>query len=89
MPLSLLDEKKYDAAGNEFVYSRFRNRTNPYWTIAEQFQNIRRDRLFGNLALKYNLTPWLFVQGRVGQDYWSRDQDFNKKTTKNNYNRQN
>ncbi|HOY19780.1 MAG TPA: TonB-dependent receptor [Haliscomenobacter sp.] len=29
------------------------------------------------MALKYNLTPWLFVQGRVGQDYWSRDQDFN------------
>lgn len=77
MPFDLLDEKKYDAAGNEFVYSRFRNRTNPYWTIAEQFQNIRRDRLFGNLAVKYNLTPWLFIQGRVGQDYWSRDQDFN------------
>lgn len=77
MPLSLLDEKKYDANGNEFVYSRFRNRTNPYWTIAEQFQNIRRDRLFGNMAIKYNLAPWLFVQGRIGQDYWSRDQDFN------------
>ncbi|MBU6169485.1 MAG: SusC/RagA family TonB-linked outer membrane protein [Bacteroidetes bacterium] len=77
MPLSLLDEKKYDAAGNEFVYSRFRNRTNPYFTLAEQFQNIRRDRVFGNIAVKYNLTPWLFIQGRVGQDYWSRDQDFN------------
>ena len=77
MPLSLLDEKKYDASGNEFVYSRFRNRTNPYFTLAEQFQNIRRDRVFGNIAVKYNLTPWLFIQGRVGQDYWSRDQDFN------------
>ncbi len=77
MPLDLLDAKKYDSAGNEFVYSRFRNRTNPYWTIAEQFQNIRRDRIFGNISLKYNLTPWLYVQGRVGQDFWSRDQDFN------------
>ena len=77
MPLSLLDEKKYDANGNEFVYSRFRNRTNPYFTLAQQFQNIRRDRVFGNIAVKYNLTPWLFIQGRVGQDYWSRDQDFN------------
>jgi TonB-linked SusC/RagA family outer membrane protein len=77
MPLSLMDEKKYNAAGNEYIYSRFMNRTNPYFTLAEQFQNIRRDRLFGNLSVKYNFTPWLFVQGRVGQDYWSRDQDYN------------
>ena len=77
MPLSVLDENKYDADGNEYVYSRFRNRTNPYFTLAEQFQNIRRDRLFGNLNLKYDILPWLYVQGRVGQDYWSRDQDYN------------
>lgn len=77
MPLSLMNEKKYNAAGNEFIYSRFMNRTNPYWTLAEQFQNIRRDRVFGNVSVKYNLLPWLYVQGRVGQDYWSRDQDYN------------
>ena len=81
MPLELLDEKKYDASGNEFVYSRFRNRTNPYFTLAEQFQNIRRDRLFGNLNLKYDILPWLYVQGRIGQDYWSRDQDYNNYPT--------
>ncbi len=77
MPLDLLDEKKYDANGNEFVYSRFRNRTNPYFTLAEQFQNIRRDRIFGNISAKYDILPWLFIQGRVGEDYWSRDQEIN------------
>nr|WKN40391.1 SusC/RagA family TonB-linked outer membrane protein [Tunicatimonas sp. TK19036] len=77
MPLDLLDANKYDANGNEAVYSRFRNRTNPYFTLAEQFQNIRRDRIFGNISIKYNILPWLYVQGRVGQDYWSRDQDAN------------
>jgi TonB-linked SusC/RagA family outer membrane protein len=77
MPLDLLEAKKYNAAGNEFIYSRFQNRTNPYFTLSEQFQNIIRDRVFGNLSVKYNLLPWLFVQGRVGQDYWSRDQDYN------------
>jgi TonB-linked SusC/RagA family outer membrane protein len=77
MPLELLDQKKYNAAGNEYIYSRFQNRTNPYWVLAEQFQNIRRDRTFGNISAKYNLTPWLNVQARVGQDYWSRDQDYN------------
>lgn len=77
MPMDLLNEKKYNAQGNEYIYSRFMNRTNPYWTLAEQFQNIRRDRIFGNVALKYKVLPWLSVQGRVGQDYWSRDQDYN------------
>ncbi|MBK9509057.1 MAG: SusC/RagA family TonB-linked outer membrane protein [Cytophagaceae bacterium] len=77
MPWDLLDQKKYDAAGNEFVYSRFRNRTNPYFVLAEQFHNISRDRMFGNIALKYQLTNWLFLQGRVGQDFWSRDEDYN------------
>ena len=77
MPLDVLRDNRYDANGNEAVYSRFRNRTNPYFTLSDQFQNIKRDRIFGNIALKYYLTDWLFVQGRVGQDYWSRDQDYN------------
>ena len=72
-----MEAKKFNAAGNEYIYSRFQNRTNPYFTLPEQFQNIIRDRLFGNISVKYNLLPWLFVQGRVGQDYWSRDQDYN------------
>lgn len=77
MPLEVLDANKYNAQGNEYIYSRFMNRTNPYWVLAEQFNNIRRDRLFGNITLKYNILKWLYVQGRVGQDYWSRDQDYN------------
>ncbi|MDF2193770.1 SusC/RagA family TonB-linked outer membrane protein [Paraflavitalea sp. CAU 1676] len=77
MPLSVLDANKFNAAGNEYPWSRFTNRTNPYWVLASQFHNIRRDRLFGNVALKYNLLPWLSVQGRMGQDYWSRDEDVN------------
>ncbi|HKH63076.1 MAG TPA: SusC/RagA family TonB-linked outer membrane protein [Flavitalea sp.] len=77
MPLDVLDANKYNAQGNEFIYSRFMNRTNPYWVLAEQFQNIRRDRIFGNITLKYDILSWLYIQGRVGQDYSSRDQDFN------------
>lgn len=77
MPLSVLNENKYNAQGNEYSWSRFTNRTNPFWVLAEQFHNIKRDRLFGNVALKYNILPWLSVQGRFGQDYWSRDEDVN------------
>jgi TonB-linked SusC/RagA family outer membrane protein len=81
MPLSLFEEKYANADGNEYVYSRFMNRTNAYWVLNRQFQNIRRDRIFGNISAKYNLTDWLYVQGRVGQDYWSRDQDYNNFAT--------
>ena len=77
MPLSVLEANKYNEQGNEYIYSRFMNRTNPYFTLSDQFQNIRRDRIFGNLSVKYDITKWLFVQGRIGQDYWSRDQDYN------------
>jgi outer membrane receptor protein involved in Fe transport len=77
MPLDVLAANKYDADGNEFVYSRFRNRTNPYWVLAEQFNRVRRDRIFGNITLKYDILSWLYIQGRIGQDYWSRDQEVN------------
>lgn len=78
MPLSVLNDNKYNpATGNEYIFSRFMNRTNPYWVMAEQFHNIKRDRIFGNFSMKYNLLSWLFVQGRFGQDYWSRDEDVN------------
>jgi TonB-linked SusC/RagA family outer membrane protein len=77
MPLSVLEANKYNAQGNEFIYSRFMNRTNPYWVLAEQFHNIKRDRIFGNVSAKYNLLPWWWIQGRFGQDYWSRDEDVN------------
>ncbi|NDV44718.1 SusC/RagA family TonB-linked outer membrane protein [Flagellimonas sediminis] len=77
MPLDVLEANKFDENGNEYVYSRFRNRTNPYFTLSEQFNNIKRDRIFGNIALKYNILPWLNAQLRGGQDYWSRSQDYN------------
>lgn len=77
MPLNVLNENKYNAQGNEYGWTRFTNRTNPYWVLAEQFHNIKRDRIFGNVTLKYNLLSWLNVQGRFGQDYWSRDEDVN------------
>ena len=83
MPLSVLDANKYKpAVGNEYpyseyIFSRFMNRTNPYWLIEEQFHNIKRDRIFGNITVKYNILSWLSIQGRFGQDYWSRDEDVN------------
>ncbi len=77
MPLDVWKENAYDEIGDEIVYSRFRNRTNPYFVLDKQFNNITRDRVFGNASLNYKFFPWLFGQVRAGQDYWSRDQDYN------------
>jgi TonB-linked SusC/RagA family outer membrane protein len=76
MPLSALHDNIYNAAGGEYPWSSFTNRGNPYFILNEVKQNIRRDRIFGNISAKYDITKWLFAQVRVGQDYWSRDQDY-------------
>ncbi|MGV3561160.1 SusC/RagA family TonB-linked outer membrane protein [Larkinella arboricola] len=78
MPFDVLEANQINpTTGNEYIWTRFQNRTNPYFVLSQKFENIRRDRLFGNLTARYNFTDWLYVQGRVGQDFWSRDQDYN------------
>lgn len=76
MPLSVLDANKFNAGGGEYLYSRFANRTNPYWVLSQVKQNIRRDRVFGNFSAKYDITNWLSAQIRGGEDFWTRDQDY-------------
>lgn len=77
MPLELLEQNQRDENGNEIVYSRFRNRTNPYLSVNDHFNDVNRDRLYGNITLRYNFTDWLYLQGRVGQDFYSRYQELN------------
>lgn len=79
MPMDLLEQYAEDENGDEIKYSRFTNRTNPYFAL-KRFENNRKDRIFGNITSKYNLTDWLFIQGRVGQDFYSRDVDYNLPT---------
>ncbi|GAB2799371.1 SusC/RagA family TonB-linked outer membrane protein [Rhabdobacter roseus] len=79
MPMDLLKQYATDANGNEYVWSRFTNRTNPYFALT-RFDNIDTDRVFGNLTARYNFTDWLFFQGRIGQDFYYREQDYNLPT---------
>ena len=79
MPLDVLEKYATDANGNETVWSRFTNRTNPYFAL-KRFDNINNDRVFGNITTRYNFTNWLYAQGRVGQDYYTREQDYNLPT---------
>ena len=78
--LEYLKDPYKDEDGNEQPLARFRNRTNPYWTMNERFENYDRNRLFGNLLVKYQLFDWLFIQGRLGQDQFNVLRDYNTPT---------
>ncbi len=79
MPMDLLRENAFDENGDEIKYSRFTNRTNPYFALS-RFENNQRDRVYGNITARYNFTDWLYFQGRIGQDYFTRDVDYNLPT---------
>jgi TonB-linked SusC/RagA family outer membrane protein len=66
--------------GTEAGVSRFASRTNPYWIINRKEKNVQRDRLFGNASVRYQFAPWLYIQGRVGQDWFSSPEDENSPT---------
>ncbi len=81
MPFDVLESEAEDEFGNERIYSRFRNRTNPYFVLKNHFNNVDRDRIFGNVAARYNFTDWLYAQVRIGQDYTTRYQENNVRPT--------
>ena len=43
----------------------------PYWVVNEDRGNDNRDRVFGNLSLKYNLLPGLSITGSARTDYYN------------------
>jgi len=77
MPFEALEQNQLLPNGYEFPFARFLVRNNPYYAVNQHFENIKRDRIFGNIALKYQFTDWLYLQGRIAQDYYTRDQDYN------------
>ena len=81
MPLSLMEKYKIDPlTQKEIIWSRFLPRVNPYFMQAYRFDNNYRDRLLGNIAVKFNITKDIYIQGRVAQDFYSRRHDYNSPT---------
>lgn len=48
---------------------------NPYFVRYENFENDRRDRIFGNVNLNYKVTDWLNIMGRIGHDSYNELQE--------------
>ncbi|MCU0378552.1 MAG: SusC/RagA family TonB-linked outer membrane protein [Bacteroidales bacterium] len=44
---------------------------NPYWTVYKNTTSRKRERVYGNISLSYQLTDWLSLMGRYGVDYYN------------------
>ena len=43
---------------------------NPYWSAYQNYQNDRRDRVYGNLGMNLTFAPWLKLTARTGADFY-------------------
>jgi TonB-linked SusC/RagA family outer membrane protein len=77
MPFDALQQNQTLPNGDEFVFSRFLVRNNPYYSMNYKFEDVTRNRIFGNVALKYQPTDWLYIQGRFAEDFFIRNQEYN------------
>jgi TonB-linked SusC/RagA family outer membrane protein len=81
MPLSLMQQYYQDPiTGKELIWSRFLPRVNPYFMLNNRFDNNTRDRVLGNIALKFNVSKNIYIQARAAQDFYSRLHDYNSPT---------
>jgi TonB-linked SusC/RagA family outer membrane protein len=70
IPLSLFEEKAVADNGTERQTSGFQSTLiNPYFIMPRQFIINKRDRILSTATLRYDLTDWLYAQGRVNMDF--------------------
>ncbi|MBP3944272.1 SusC/RagA family TonB-linked outer membrane protein [Sphingobacteriaceae bacterium WQ 2009] len=57
--------------GLEKTYATNSSTANPFWTIHENRNSDRRDRIIGLLRLSYDFTPWLKAIATGGTDFFT------------------
>ncbi|MCX8472567.1 MAG: SusC/RagA family TonB-linked outer membrane protein [Sediminibacterium sp.] len=62
-----------NSSGTELQLTSSPYVTNPYWATYSFFKQDIINRFLGNALLRYDITPWLYLQGRVGTDFSIRD----------------
>ncbi|WP_203296056.1 SusC/RagA family TonB-linked outer membrane protein [Luteirhabdus pelagi] len=75
-------KRAYNRTGQNFTwnYTSPSNSTpifwdNPYFIRYENFQNDERNRVYGNVALSYDLTDWFNILGRITMDSYDEFQE--------------
>jgi TonB-linked SusC/RagA family outer membrane protein len=54
--------------GNETRFGDDEYVTNPWFVVNQYVNNIGRKRLISSLSARYDITSWLYAQGRIGYD---------------------
>lgn len=70
-PVSLAPGHAPDNELQELQFSSNVFVTNPYWAASKFAADDQRDRIIGSAQLTYDLTDWLSLQGRIGQDWYT------------------
>ncbi|TLU98262.1 SusC/RagA family TonB-linked outer membrane protein [Dyadobacter luticola] len=58
--------------GEEYQQANNNWGQNPYWTAYQFIKTDKKNRIITSGQLKYQITDWLFIQGRVGMDKYER-----------------
>ena len=61
------------ATGEEYQQANNNWLQNPWWAAYQILNQNIRDRFITSADMRYNITDWLFVQGRVGMDWYTRN----------------
>ncbi|MDX2246824.1 MAG: SusC/RagA family TonB-linked outer membrane protein [Bacteroidia bacterium] len=69
-PATLLVWQK--SVGEEFQQAANNWGQNPYWTAYQFREDDERDRMLSSGQIRYDITSFLYIQGRVGMDWYTR-----------------
>jgi TonB-linked SusC/RagA family outer membrane protein len=57
--------------GDELLFSNNNYATNPYFATSKFINNTKRNRLIASTSVRYTFDNGLFIQGRIGRDYYN------------------
>ena len=62
--------------GEEFQQANNNWHQNPWWVANQYHFDVNRDRIIPSGQLRYDITDFLFIQGRIGMDWMTRRTTF-------------
>jgi TonB-linked SusC/RagA family outer membrane protein len=61
------------APGEEYQQANNNWLQNPWWAAYQINNENIRDRFITSANVRYNILPWLYIQGQLGMDYYTRN----------------
>ncbi|MDU0371070.1 SusC/RagA family TonB-linked outer membrane protein [Hymenobacter endophyticus] len=68
--VNIAELKDYNRGGQKYNWN-YNYHNNPYFTLYENLNDDRRDRVIGNITLSYSPTSWLTLTGRTTNDFYN------------------